>query len=96
MSSALLLCIFLRWECLEALKEEKGSELIGVTDVKTFLQDCHDTQELLQDKMTSLEDLGQGSKPAVLEVQARKLSACERDILVLERKIEYQKRIANL
>ncbi|XP_026520111.1 spectrin beta chain, non-erythrocytic 5 [Notechis scutatus] len=85
-----------RWECLEALKEEKGSELIGVTDVKTFLQDCHDTQELLQDKMTSLEDLGQGSKPAVLEVQARKLSACERDISVLERKIEYQKRIANL
>ncbi|XP_058018130.1 spectrin beta chain, non-erythrocytic 5 [Ahaetulla prasina] len=85
-----------RWECLEALKEEKGSELIGVTDVKTFLQDCHDTQELLQDKMTSLEDLGQGSKPAVLEVQAHKLSACERDILVLERKIEYQKRIANL
>ncbi|XP_026559809.1 spectrin beta chain, non-erythrocytic 5 [Pseudonaja textilis] len=85
-----------RWECLEALKEEKGSELIGVTDVKTFLQDCHDTQELLQDKMTSLEDLGQGSKPTVLEVQARKLSACERDISVLERKIEYQKRIANL
>ncbi|XP_060544187.1 spectrin beta chain, non-erythrocytic 5 [Pantherophis guttatus] len=85
-----------RWECLEALKEEKGSELIGVTDVKTFLQDCHDTQELLQDKMASLEDLGQGSKPAVLEVQACKLSVCERDILVLERKIEYQKRIANL
>ncbi|XP_013926348.1 PREDICTED: spectrin beta chain, non-erythrocytic 5-like [Thamnophis sirtalis] len=85
-----------RWECLEALKEEKGSELVGVTDVKMLLQDCSDTQELLQDKMTSLEDLGQGNKPAVLEVQSRKLSACERDILVLERKIEYQKRIANL
>uniref|UniRef100_A0A8C6V9D6 Calponin-homology (CH) domain-containing protein n=1 Tax=Naja naja TaxID=35670 RepID=A0A8C6V9D6_NAJNA len=92
-NSALLLSIFFRWECLEALKEEKGSKLIGVSDVKTFLQDCHDTQELLQDKMTSLEDLGQGSKPAVLEVQAHKLSACERDISVLERKIEYQKRI---
>ncbi|XP_039179841.1 spectrin beta chain, non-erythrocytic 5 isoform X3 [Crotalus tigris] len=85
-----------RWECLETLKEEKGSELIGVTDVKTFLQDCQDTQELLQDKMASLENLGQGSKPAVLQGQAHKLSACEREILVLERKIEYQKRAANL
>ncbi|KAM6459310.1 spectrin beta chain, non-erythrocytic 5 isoform 3-T3 [Liasis olivaceus] len=85
-----------RWDCLEALKEEKGSELIGVTDVKIFLQDCQDTQELLQDKMTNLEHLGPGSKPAVLEAQARKLSACEREILVLERKIEYQKRVANL
>ncbi|XP_015746137.2 spectrin beta chain, non-erythrocytic 5, partial [Python bivittatus] len=85
-----------RWDCLETLKEEKGSELIGVTDVKTFLQDCQDTQELLQDKMTNLEDLGHGSKPAVLEAQARKLSACEREILVLERKIEYQKRVASL
>ncbi|KAL7992423.1 hypothetical protein Chor_016679, partial [Crotalus horridus] len=85
-----------RWECLETLKEEKGSELIGVTDVKTFLQDCQDTQELLQDKMASLENLGQGSKPAVLQGQAHKLSACEREILFLERKIEYQKRAANL
>ncbi|XP_063174452.1 spectrin beta chain, non-erythrocytic 5 [Candoia aspera] len=84
-----------RWECLEALKEEKGSELIGVTDAKIFLQDCQDTQELLQDRITNLEDLGRGSKPAVLEVQACKLSACEREILVLERKIEYQKRVAN-
>lgn len=96
MSSALLLSFFFRWECLETLKEEKGSELIGVTDVKTFLQDCQDTQELLQDKMASLENLGQGSKPAVLQGQAHKLSACEREILVLERKIEYQKRAANL
>ncbi|KAJ6667277.1 hypothetical protein lerEdw1_017255 [Lerista edwardsae] len=83
-----------RWGCLEALKEEKGSELIGVADVKTFLQDCEDTQGLLQEKMTHLDDLGHGDRPAVLEAERRRLSTFEREVLVLERKIEYLKSVA--
>uniref|UniRef100_A0A8D2KX84 Calponin-homology (CH) domain-containing protein n=1 Tax=Varanus komodoensis TaxID=61221 RepID=A0A8D2KX84_VARKO len=84
----------LRWQCLEALKEQKGSELIGVADVKTFLQDCQNTQGLLQEKLHHLEDLGSGKNPAVLSAETRKLSASEKDILVLERKIEYLKNVA--
>ncbi|CAI5763942.1 spectrin beta chain, non-erythrocytic 5 [Podarcis lilfordi] len=83
-----------RWERLEALKDEKGSMLIGVADVKTFLQDCQDTQGLLQDKMTRLEDLGHGNMPTVLSAEARKLTNFEREVLVLERKIEYLKSVA--
>ncbi|XP_053239381.1 spectrin beta chain, non-erythrocytic 5 isoform X2 [Podarcis raffonei] len=83
-----------RWERLEALKDEKGSMLIGVADVKTFLQDCQDTQGLLQDKMTRLEDLGHGNMPTVLSAEARKLTNLERDVSVLERKIEYLKSVA--
>uniref|UniRef100_A0A452IK20 Calponin-homology (CH) domain-containing protein n=1 Tax=Gopherus agassizii TaxID=38772 RepID=A0A452IK20_9SAUR len=44
-----------RWEHLETLKEEKGSELIGVADVRTFLQDCESTRGLLQDKLVHLK-----------------------------------------
>ncbi|KAH0620636.1 hypothetical protein JD844_021299 [Phrynosoma platyrhinos] len=84
----------LRWERLEVLKEEKGSELIGVADVKTFLQDCQNTQRLLQDKLVHLEDLGHRNKPAVLEAEARKLAAFEREVLVLERKTEYLNSVA--
>uniref|UniRef100_A0ABM5FN35 Spectrin beta chain, non-erythrocytic 5 n=1 Tax=Pogona vitticeps TaxID=103695 RepID=A0ABM5FN35_9SAUR len=86
--------INMRWQCLEALKEEKGSELIGVADVKTFLQDCQDTYGLLQDKMIHLEDLGHRNKPTVLEAEARRLTAFEREILALERRNEYLKSVA--
>lgn len=88
-------CFFIpRWERLEALKEEKGSELIGVADVRTFLQDCQSTRVLLQDKLVHLKDLEPGNTPAVLEADRRKLSAFDREVLVLERKIEYLKRVA--
>uniref|UniRef100_A0A8C8T063 Calponin-homology (CH) domain-containing protein n=1 Tax=Pelusios castaneus TaxID=367368 RepID=A0A8C8T063_9SAUR len=83
-----------RWECLEALKEEKGSELIGVADVRTFLQDCQSTRVLLQDKLVHLRDMEPGNTPAILEADQRKLSAFDREILVLERKIEYLKSVA--
>ncbi|XP_054825905.1 spectrin beta chain, non-erythrocytic 5 [Eublepharis macularius] len=86
--------INLRWECLETLKEEKGSGLIGIADVKTFLQDCQDTQKLLQDGLTRLEDLGHGNMPAVLEAEQQRLSTFEREILVEERKVEYLKSVA--
>ncbi|NWW71973.1 SPTN5 protein, partial [Climacteris rufus] len=81
--------IKIRWECMETLKEEKGSELIGVADVKTFLQDCQSIGVLLQDKMVQLSDLEPGTLPAALESDKRKLYTIEREVLVLERKIEY-------
>ncbi|TFK15040.1 acyl-coenzyme A thioesterase 1 [Platysternon megacephalum] len=83
-----------RWGHLETLKEEKGSELIGVADVRTFLQDCESTRGLLQDKLVHLKGMEPGNTPAVLEADRRKLSAFDREVLVLERKIEYLKSVA--
>ncbi|CAM5151113.1 unnamed protein product [Natator depressus] len=83
-----------RWGRLETLKEEKGSELIEVADVRTFLQDCQSTRGLLQDKLVHLRDLEPGNTPALLEANRRKLFAFDREVLVLERKIEYLKSVA--
>ncbi|NXW82166.1 SPTN5 protein, partial [Alopecoenas beccarii] len=83
-----------RWERMEILKEEKGSELIGVADVRTFLQDCQSIGVLLQDKMVQLGVLEPGNSPAGLESDKRKLSAVEREVLVIERKIEYLRSVA--
>ncbi|XP_061199763.1 spectrin beta chain, non-erythrocytic 5 [Neopsephotus bourkii] len=86
--------INIRWESMETLKEEKGSELIGVADVRTFLQDCQSIGVLLQDKMVQLRDLEPGNSPAGLESDKRKLSTVEREVLVIERKIEYLRSVA--
>ncbi|XP_074765676.1 spectrin beta chain, non-erythrocytic 5 isoform X1 [Athene noctua] len=86
--------IYNRWACMETLKEEKGSELIGVADVRTFLQDCQSIGVLLQDKMVQLRDLEPGNSPAGLESDKRKLSTIEREVLVIERKIEYLRSVA--
>ncbi|NWS56399.1 SPTN5 protein, partial [Chunga burmeisteri] len=83
-----------RWECMETLKEEKGFELIGVADVRMFLQDCQSIGALLQDKMVQLRDLETGNSPAGLESEKRKLSTVEREVLVIERKIEYLRSVA--
>ncbi|XP_054684656.1 spectrin beta chain, non-erythrocytic 5 [Grus americana] len=83
-----------RWERMETLKEEKGSELIGVADVRTFLQDCQSIGVLLQDKMVQLRHLEPGNSPAGLESDKRKLSTVEREVLVIERKIEYLRSVA--
>uniref|UniRef100_A0A8C7E9R9 Spectrin beta, non-erythrocytic 5 n=1 Tax=Nothoprocta perdicaria TaxID=30464 RepID=A0A8C7E9R9_NOTPE len=83
-----------RWEYMESLKEEKGSELIGVADVKTFLQDCQSIGVVLQDKMVQLMGLEPGNSAAGLESDQRKLSAIEREVLVMERKIEYLRSVA--
>ncbi|XP_027498276.1 spectrin beta chain, non-erythrocytic 5 [Corapipo altera] len=82
------------WSRMETLKEEKGSELIGVADVKTFLQDCQSIGVLLQDKMVQLRDLEPGNLPAGLESDKRKLHTVEREVLVIERKIEYLRSVA--
>ncbi|NWJ06160.1 SPTN5 protein, partial [Crypturellus undulatus] len=83
-----------RWEYMESLKEEKGSELIGVADVKTFLQDCESIGVVLQDKMVQVMGLEPGNSAAGLESDQRKLSAIEREVLVMERKIEYLRSVA--
>uniref|UniRef100_A0A8C0BAD1 Calponin-homology (CH) domain-containing protein n=1 Tax=Buteo japonicus TaxID=224669 RepID=A0A8C0BAD1_9AVES len=71
-----------------------GSELIGVADARTFLQDCQSIGVLLQDKMVQLRDLEPGNSPAGLESDKRKLSTVEREVLVIERKIEYLRSVA--
>ncbi|KAM6073898.1 spectrin beta chain, non-erythrocytic 5 [Chlamydotis macqueenii] len=83
-----------RWEHMETLKEEKGSELIGVADVRTFLQDCQSIGILLQDKMFQLRQLEPGNSSAGLESDEHKLSTVEREVLVIERKIEYLRSVA--
>ncbi|NXD33924.1 SPTN5 protein, partial [Copsychus sechellarum] len=86
--------IYIRWQSMETLKEEKGSELIGVADVRTFLQDCQSIGVLLQNKMVQLRDLEPGNLPAALESDKRKLYIIEREVLVTERKIEYLRSVA--
>ncbi|NXY31360.1 SPTN5 protein, partial [Pomatorhinus ruficollis] len=86
--------INIRWQSMETLKEEKGSELIGVADVRTFLQDCQSIGVLLQDKMVQLRGLEPGNLPAGLESDKRKLYTIEREVLVTERKIEYLRSVA--
>ncbi|NWV68098.1 SPTN5 protein, partial [Malurus elegans] len=86
--------INIRWQSMETLKEEKGSELIGVADVRTFLQDCQSVGVLLQDKMVQLRDLEPGNSAAGLESDKRKLYTIEREVLVIERKIEYLRSVA--
>lgn len=83
-----------RWQSMETLKEEKGSELIGVADVRTFLEDCQSIGVLLQDKMVQLRGLEPGNLPAGLESDKRKLYTIEREVLVTERKIEYLRSVA--
>ncbi|XP_063803707.1 spectrin beta chain, non-erythrocytic 5 isoform X2 [Pseudophryne corroboree] len=76
------------WNRLEVLKEKKGSELIGLADVKTVLQNCQNMEILIQEKLKEME----GSElSGSLESEERKLNAHERDIQVLERKIAYLK-----
>ncbi|XP_071971772.1 spectrin beta chain, non-erythrocytic 5 isoform X1 [Engystomops pustulosus] len=76
------------WDRLEVLKEQKGAELIGLADVKTFLQNCENMEALIQEKRQEL----MGSEPSGnLESEERQLKAHERDIDVLERKIAYLK-----
>ncbi|XP_030069558.1 spectrin beta chain, non-erythrocytic 5 [Microcaecilia unicolor] len=85
-----------RWDRLEKLKEERGSELIGVADVRTFLQDCQSTKLLLHDKLgqRANSDLGSINTPVALESERRKQAVHEWEIQVLEQKITYLKKVA--
>ncbi|KAM4663546.1 spectrin beta chain, non-erythrocytic 5 [Discoglossus pictus] len=81
------------WHRLEVLKEQKGSELIGVADVKSLLQQCQNAELLMQEKLRELEASNPGNTPGSLESEERQLKGHERDIDVLERKIAYLKSV---
>nr|XP_033806940.1 spectrin beta chain, non-erythrocytic 5 isoform X2 [Geotrypetes seraphini] len=85
-----------RWDRLEKLKEERGSELIGVADVRTFLQDCQGTKLLLRDKLGQLTNSDPGSinTSVALESERRKQAGHEWEIQILEQKITYLKKVA--
>ncbi|KAJ1103984.1 hypothetical protein NDU88_001400 [Pleurodeles waltl] len=83
-----------RWRNLEAMKEKKDSELIGVADVKTFLEDCQSMQLLLQDKIKHFMGTEPSSTPMGLEAERRSLVNTEHDIYALECKIMYLKSMA--
>ncbi|XP_053330428.1 spectrin beta chain, non-erythrocytic 5 [Spea bombifrons] len=81
------------WNRLEVLKDEKGSELIGLADVKTFLQNCQNMEVLMQEKLQELQGSHPGNTSGNLDLEERELGAHERDIQVLERKIAYLKSV---
>ncbi|XP_029453305.1 spectrin beta chain, non-erythrocytic 5 [Rhinatrema bivittatum] len=85
-----------RWDHLEMLKEEKSAELIGVADVRTFLQACQSTKLLLQDKLEQVanSELGSSNTAMALESERRKQASSEWEIQVLEQKITYLKNVA--
>ncbi|MGH0174376.1 UNVERIFIED_CONTAM: hypothetical protein FKN15_008679 [Acipenser sinensis] len=84
------------WERLQHLKDEKGRELLGTADVKSFLQSCQDARTLLQEKLAQLEGTELGSTSPALEAERRRQGHAEREIQALERRIEYLKGIAKM
>ncbi|XP_038597006.1 spectrin beta chain, non-erythrocytic 5 [Tachyglossus aculeatus] len=83
-----------RWEQLEALKEEKGQQLVGLADVRSFLQECGHTQAHLRTVMQQLVVVDPGNPAASPDGAHRALQLTEREILLLERKIQYLTSVA--
>ncbi|XP_060684627.1 spectrin beta chain, non-erythrocytic 5 [Hemiscyllium ocellatum] len=83
-----------RWAHMLVLKEEKGRELIGTADVKSFLQKCQDTTALLQEKLTLLPDTEISNSKKAVDEERRKHVASEREIQALETRIEYLTKMA--
>ncbi|KAE8587142.1 hypothetical protein XENTR_v10021875, partial [Xenopus tropicalis] len=81
------------WNHLEILKEQKGADLIGLADVKSLLQNCQNTEALIQEKFKELEGSEPVNATGNLDTEERKLKNLERDIQILERKIEYLKNV---
>ncbi|GCB67185.1 hypothetical protein scyTo_0012111 [Scyliorhinus torazame] len=84
-----------RWDLMLILKEEKGKELIGTADVKSFLQKCQDTTALLQDKLTLLPLTEISNNKKAVDEERRKLVMSEREIQALETRIEYLIKMAH-
>ncbi|XP_038646180.1 spectrin beta chain, non-erythrocytic 5 [Scyliorhinus canicula] len=84
-----------RWDLMLILKEEKGKELIGTADVKSFLQKCQDTTALLQDKLTLLSLTEISNNKKAVDEERRKLVMSEREIQALETRIEYLIKMAH-
>ncbi|XP_078089380.1 spectrin beta chain, non-erythrocytic 5-like [Mustelus asterias] len=84
-----------RWNLMLILKEEKGKELIGTADVKSFLQKCQDTTALLQDKLALLSLTEISNSKKAVDDERRKLVMSEREIQALETRIEYLTKMAH-
>uniref|UniRef100_UPI00398EAE6B spectrin beta chain, non-erythrocytic 5 n=1 Tax=Pristiophorus japonicus TaxID=55135 RepID=UPI00398EAE6B len=84
-----------RWALMLVLKEEKGKELIGTADVKSFLQKCQDTTALLQEKLTLLSVTETSSSMKAVDDARRKQFMSDREIQALETRIEYLTKMAD-
>ncbi|XP_063040192.1 spectrin beta chain, non-erythrocytic 5 [Engraulis encrasicolus] len=85
-----------RWERLQKLKEEKAHELLSSADVVSFLQSCEEARGQLQENLAQMESQEVGSSPAALEAEERRQLQSLREIVALERKIEYLKSVAKM
>uniref|UniRef100_A0A4W4DYW9 Spectrin, beta, non-erythrocytic 5 n=1 Tax=Electrophorus electricus TaxID=8005 RepID=A0A4W4DYW9_ELEEL len=85
-----------RWEHIQALKDEKAHELLSSADIKSFLDTCEDTKTQLWDKVAQLDVLDMGCSPSTLQAEERSQAQVEREIEVLERKIQYLKSVAKM
>ncbi|XP_078419413.1 spectrin beta chain, non-erythrocytic 5 [Cetorhinus maximus] len=83
-----------RWDQMLILKEEKGKELIGTADVKSFLQKCQDTTAQLQDKCIQLSLTEISNSKKAVDDERRKQVMAEREIHALETRIEYLTKMA--
>ncbi|XP_067847252.1 spectrin beta chain, non-erythrocytic 5 [Heptranchias perlo] len=84
-----------RWDLMLVLKEEKGKELIGTADVKSFLQKCQDTVVLLQDKLTTLSFTETSNSKKAVDDEKRKQLMSEWEIQALETRIQYLIKMAD-
>ena len=82
------LCPLLRWQQLEALKEEKLLQLSHGMEVCSLLQESELTRAQLLNVISRLEALGTGSSGD----SHRTLQQTQQKALVLEKKISYLQR----
>ncbi|XP_075049076.1 spectrin beta chain, non-erythrocytic 5 [Mixophyes fleayi] len=83
-----LKAIFDSWNQLEHMKDEKWNDIIRMADTMTVLQNCENTRTLIEDTLTEMKH---SEPPGSLQSEEQQLIAHERDIQLLERKIEYLK-----
>lgn len=78
----------LRWQQLEALREEKGLQLTRGMEICSLLQKCGPIRAQLLDVIGRLEVLGPGGSGS----SHRTLQQTQQKVLVLEKKISYLQR----
>lgn len=88
--------VVLRWEHIQALKDERAQELLSSADIKSFLHTCEDAKSQLLEKLVQLDTSGVGSSASALQAEKQSQAQAEREIEALERKIEYLKSVAKM
>lgn len=86
----------IRWEDIQALKDEKAHELLSFADVTSFLHTCEDAKAQLLETMAQLDTPDVGSSHSSLQAEERNQAQAQREIEALERKIEYLKSVARM